>query len=205
MAPLAIGANAIPFDLPGVDGRQDTLDDYADTPVLAVVFTCNHCPYAQAWEGRLIQLQRDYAERGVAFVAINANDPVKHPGDNFDAMVERARTYEYPYPYLQDLPQRTARAYGAERTPEVFVFDGERRLAYHGAPTSSILDHRSFNSDNGQDDPQPYLRDALDAVLDGRSPEVVETPLVGCSVKSDYLELLRDPIRFEWREVTPAP
>ena len=116
---LTIGAAAIPFDLPGVDGRQHGLAQFADKPVLVVVFTCNHCPYAQAWEGRLIQLQRDYAERGVAFVAINANDPVKYPGDNFEAMQERARTYEYPYPYLQDQPQTTARAYGAERTPEV--------------------------------------------------------------------------------------
>jgi peroxiredoxin len=174
MATLAIGATAIPFDLPGVDGRQHTLDDYADTPVLAVVFTCNHCPYAQAWEGRLIQLQRDYAERGVAFVAINANDPVKHPGDNFDAMVERARTYEYPYPYLQDLPQHTARAYGAERTPEVFVFDATRQLGYHGAPD----DNREIEQVS-----QHYLRDAIEAALAGQPAPVAETPAVGCTIK----------------------
>jgi peroxiredoxin len=171
---LAIGAAAIPFDLPGVDGRQHSLAQFADKPVLVVVFTCNHCPYAQAWEGRLIQLQRDYAERGVAFVAVNANDPIKYPGDNFEAMQERARTYEYPYPYLQDQPQTTARAYGAERTPEVFVFDSARRLVYHGAP-----------DDNREADQvgQHYLRDAIEAALASQPAPVAETPPVGCTIK----------------------
>ena len=89
MTAMTIDALAVPFELPGVDGRQHTLEEFADKPVLVVVFTCNHCPYAQGWEGRLIQLQRDYVARGVAFVAINANDPVKHPGDSFAAMQER--------------------------------------------------------------------------------------------------------------------
>jgi peroxiredoxin len=171
---LAIGAAAIPFNLPGVDGRQHSLDQLADKPVLVVVFTCNHCPYAQAWEGRLIQLQRDYADRGVAFVAINANDPVKYPGDNFEAMQERARTYEYPYPYLQDQPQATARAYGAERTPEAFVFDAARRLVYHGAPD----DNREAEQVG-----QHYLRDAIEAALAGQPAPVAETPPVGCTIK----------------------
>jgi peroxiredoxin len=171
---LAIGAAVVPFDLPGVDGRQHSLAQYADKPVLVVVFTCNHCPYAQAWEGRLIQLQRDYADRGVAFVAINANDPVKYPGDNFEAMQERARTYEYPYPYLQDQPQTTARAYGAERTPEVFVFDGARQLVYHGAPD----DNREAEQVG-----QHYLRDAIEAALSGQATPVAETPAVGCTIK----------------------
>jgi peroxiredoxin len=171
---LAIGAKAIPFDLPGVDGRQHSLGQYADKPVLVLVFTCNHCPYAQAWEGRLIQLQRDYADRGVAFVAINANDPLKYPGDNFEAMQERARTYEYPYPYLQDQPQTTARAYGAERTPEVFVFDSARQLIYHGAPD----DNREAEQVG-----QHYLRDAIEAGLTGQPAAIAETPAVGCTIK----------------------
>jgi peroxiredoxin len=174
MSALAIGAPAIPFDLPGVDGRQRSLNQFADNPVLVVVFTCNHCPYAQAWEGRLIQLQRDYADRGVAFVAINANDPIKYPGDNFEAMQERARAHEYPYPYLQDLPQNTARAYGAQRTPEVFVFDAARRLVYHGAPD----DNREAEQVG-----QHYLHDAIEAALAGRPAPVAETPAVGCTIK----------------------
>jgi peroxiredoxin len=174
MAKLPIGTAAIPFDLPGVDDRQHSLGEFADKRALAVVFTCNHCPYAQGWEGRLIQLQRDYADRGVAFVAINANDPVKYPGDNFDAMRERARTHEYPYPYLQDLPQATARAYGAERTPEVFLFDSARRLVYHGAPDDTV------EADQVQ---RHYLRDAIEALLAGEPVPTAETPPVGCTIK----------------------
>jgi peroxiredoxin len=174
VANLPIGARVIPFDLPGVDGEQHSLDKFADKRALAVVFTCNHCPYAQGWEDRLIQLQRDYADRGVAFIAISANDPVKYPGDNFEAMRERARTHTYPYPYLQDLPQTTARAYGAERTPEVFLFDSARRLVYHGAPDDNV------DIDKVQ---QHYLRDAIEAVLAGRPVPRTETPPVGCTIK----------------------
>jgi peroxiredoxin len=174
MSAIAIGAAAIPFELPGVDGRQYRLDQYAEAPVLVVLFTCNHCPYAQAWEERLIQIQRDYADRGVAFVAISANDPVKYPADSFEAMRERARAHAYPFPYLQDLPQTIARAYGAERTPEVFVFDSARRLAYHGAPD----DNREAEQVR-----QHYLRDAIEAALAGRPAPVAETPPVGCTIK----------------------
>ena len=174
MAKLPIGARPIPFDLPGVDERQHSLDEFADKQALVVLFTCNHCPYAQGWEDRLIQLQRDYADRGVAFIAISANDPVKYPGDNFEAMRERAHTHTYPYPYLQDLPQTTARAYGAERTPEVFLFDSARRLAYHGAPDDNA------DMDKVQ---QHYLRDAIEAVLAGRPVPIAETPPVGCTIK----------------------
>ena len=174
MTAMTIETPAVPFELPGVDGRQHTLEEFADKPVLVVVFTCNHCPYAQGWEGRLIQLQRDYAARGVAFVAINANDPVKHPGDSFAAMQERANAHAYPYPYLQDLPQTTARAYGATRTPEVFVFDAARRLVYHGAPDDNVEVEQVT---------QHYLRDAIEAALAGNPAPVAETPPVGCTIK----------------------
>ena len=171
---LPIGSAAIPFDLPGVDGRQHTLDEYADKKALVVVFTCNHCPYAQGWEGRFIQIQRDYADRGVAFVLINANDPAKHPADNFEAMQERARTHEYPFAYLQDLPQATARAYSAARTPEVFVFDADRRLSYHGAPDDNIEVEQVTKH---------YLRDAIDAALAGQPAPIAQTPAAGCTIK----------------------
>ena len=174
MTAMSIDTPAVPFELPGVDGRQHTLEEFADKPVLVVVFTCNHCPYAQGWEGRLIQLQRDYVARGVAFVAINANDPVKHPGDSFAAMQERAHAHEYPYRYLQDRRQTTARAYGATRTPEVFVFDAARRLVYHGAPDDNIEVEQVT---------QHYLRDAIEAALAGNPAPVAETPPVGCTIK----------------------
>jgi peroxiredoxin len=171
---LPIGGDIIPFDLPGVDGQQYGPHTFADAAALVVVFTCNHCPYAQAWEGRLIDLQRQYAHQGVAFIAINANDPLKHPGDSFEAMQARARDHGYPYPYLHDRPQTTARAYGAERTPEVFAFDRQRKLVYHGAPDD--------NSDVDQVQ-QHYLRDAIEAALAGRPAPVTETRPVGCTIK----------------------
>jgi|HigsolmetaAR202D_1030399.scaffolds.fasta_scaffold27531_2 peroxiredoxin len=171
---LPLGSAAPSFDLPGVDGRQHTLADYADKAVLVVVFTCNHCPYAQGWEGRLIALQNTYAERGVAFVLINANDPVKYPADNFEAMKERASAQGYPFAYLQDTTQSVARAYGATRTPEVFVFNADRKLVYHGAPDDNVEPDQVTKH---------YLRDAIEAALAGQAAPVADTPPVGCTIK----------------------
>ncbi len=175
MSNLKIGDKAISFDLPGVDGRRHALADYADKPVLAVIFSCNHCPYVRAWEDRMIQIQADYADKGVQFVAINANDAVKYPSDSFEAMVERAREKGFNFPYLHDESQEIARAYGAQRTPEVFVFDRERRLCYHGAIDDNYEDPGAVR--------QHYLRAALDAVLAGKPAPVAETPPVGCTIK----------------------
>jgi peroxiredoxin len=162
------------FDLPGVDGRSHTLDDYADAAVLVLVQSCNHCPYVQAWEGRIKAIQADYADRGVRVVAIASNDPDAYPEDGFEEMVARAGRESFNFDYLHDADQSLARALGSERTPEVFVFDGDRRLAYHGA----IDDAR-----DEEDVTSHYLRDALDAVLGGGAPAVAETPAVGCTVK----------------------
>ena len=162
------------FDLPGVDGRRHALDDYADAAVLVLIQSCNHCPYVQAWEGRMNDVARDYAGRGVRVVAICSNDASSHPGDAFPEMVARAEAQSFAFDYLHDEDQSLARTLGSERTPEVFVFDRERRLAYHGA----IDDDR-----DGDAITQHYLRDALDAVLEGRTPVLADTPPVGCSVK----------------------
>lgn len=175
MSNLKIGDNAIPFDLPGVDGKRHALADFADKDVLVVIFSCNHCPYVQAWEDRMIQIQADYAGRGVQFVAINANDAVKYPSDSFEAMVDRAREKGFNFPYLRDESQEIARAYGAQRTPEVFLFDQERRLRYHGAIDDNYEDPGAVK--------QHYLRAALDAVLAGHSALVAETAPVGCTIK----------------------
>ena len=162
------------FDLPGVDGRRHALDDYADAAVLVLIQSCNHCPYVQAWEGRMNGIARDYAGRGVRVVAICSNDASSHPGDSFPEMVARAEAQGFAFDYLHDEDQSLARTLGSERTPEVFVFDRERRLAYHGA----IDDDR-----DGDAITQHYLRDALDAVLAGGTPALTDTPPVGCSVK----------------------
>ncbi len=175
MSNLKIGDKAISFNLYGVDGKRHALADYADKQVLVVIFSCNHCPYVRAWEDRMIQIQADYADKGVQFVAINANDAVKYPSDSFEAMVERAKEKGFNFPYLHDESQEIARAYGAQRTPEIFVFDRERRLCYHGAIDDNYEDPGAVK--------QHYLRAALDAVLAGKPAPVGETMPVGCTVK----------------------
>ena len=175
MAPLALESRLIAFALKGTDDRVHRADDSAKAKVFGVIFHCNHCPYAQAWESRLIQVQRDYAARGVQLVLINANDPVKYPGDSFEQMQRRAQDKQYPFPYLVDETQDVAKQYGATRTPEVFLFDEKRILRYHGAPDDNYEDVNAVR--------QPYLRDALDALLAGTPPKIRETKPVGCTIK----------------------
>jgi peroxiredoxin len=171
---VGLGTEAPQFDLPGVDGQNHALDSYRDAEALVLVQSCNHCPYVQAWEGRLSAIARDYDDRGVRVVAINSNDVANYPEDSFEEMQMRASAQEFAFDYLFDEPQAVARELAAERTPEVFVFDRDRRLSYHGA----IDDSRDEDGVS-----QQYLRDALDAVLSGEEPAVTETPAVGCSVK----------------------
>jgi peroxiredoxin len=171
---IALATEAPPFDLPGVDGERHTLDDYTDKAVLAVVWSCNHCPYVQAWEGRMIGLQRELGERGFQLVAISSNDAENYPEDSFEAMKERAERQGFNFDYLYDEDQSVLNAYGAERTPEVFLFDGDRHLVYHGA----IDDSREEEGVT-----QDYLRNAVLAVLEGEELPVTETAPVGCSVK----------------------
>jgi peroxiredoxin len=169
VARLRLGDPAPPFDLPGTDGRNHARAEYAGMPV-AVVFSCVHCPYVIAWEDRLNAIARDYAGRA-GFVAINSND---HIGDSLDRMVERAEEKGFVFPFLRDESQEVARVYQPSRTPEVFLFDADDRLVYHGAPDSSHQDPAGA---------EPYLREALDAVLAGQPPPVAETPPVGCTIK----------------------
>ncbi|MBM3933185.1 MAG: thioredoxin family protein [SAR202 cluster bacterium] len=172
---LTTGKTAIPFTLPGVDGKKHSLADYGKQEAVVLAFTCNHCPYAQAWEGRLIQAQADYAKKGVQVLAISSNDPVAFPADDFDHMKQRAKEKGYNYPYLFDESQAVAKAYGAARTPEIFVFDKMGVLRYHG-----VVDDNHENPGAVQ---HLYLRDALDAVLAGRAPAVADTPPKGCTIK----------------------
>ncbi len=172
---LEIGAQAPSFDLPGVDGRRHTLEEFSDRTVVAVMFTCNHCPYVQAYEDRLIAIQRDYAGRGVQLVAINANETVNYPEDSFDKMVGRAKRKGYNFPYLRDEDQSVADAYGAHYTPEIFLLDRDRKLRYTG------------RIDDNWQDPQKvaktYLRGAIDALLAGRPVPEPETHAIGCTIK----------------------
>jgi len=175
MTNLKTGDGAIPFTLPGVDGKDHSLGDYAGKNAVAVIFSCNHCPYVRAWEDRMVQIQADYVSKGVQLLAINANDESKYPEDSFAKMKERAREKRFNFPYLRDETQKVARSYGAERTPEVFLFDRNLKLQYHGA------------IDDNYDDPKAvkehYFRNALVAVIAGKSTPLPETKPVGCTIK----------------------
>jgi peroxiredoxin len=171
---VALGTQIPQFDLPGVDGRSHSTADYEDAEALVLIQSCNHCPYVQAWEDRMSAIARDYADRGIRVVAVNSNDAEHYPEDSFEEMRKRAAARGFAFDYLYDEPQEIAGALAAQRTPEVFLFDRDRRLAYHGA----IDDSRDEGAVS-----QHYLRDALDAVLAGDDPPLRETPAVGCTVK----------------------
>jgi peroxiredoxin len=171
---MAIGTQAPPFSLPGTDGKTYSLASFADAELLVVVFTCNHCPYAKAVEDRLVQLQKDYSGR-VALVAINPNDERAYPDDSFDHMVERARQKGFNFPYLRDASQEVARAYDAACTPDFFVLDRQRKLAYNGR----------FD-DNWQQPERAKrhdLRRVLDATLEGNALDFEPVASMGCSIK----------------------
>jgi peroxiredoxin len=156
--------------LQGVDDKLHNLDEFKKAAAIVLVFTCNHCPVAQAYEDRLIKLQEDYRNRGVQLVAISVS---KEESDSFEKMKERAESEGYNFPYLHDASQKSGQAYGAAVTPHVFVLDGERKIAYMGA----IDDNQ--NPDKAT---KPYLRDAIDAVLAGKAPATTETRQFGCGI-----------------------
>lgn len=174
---MQLGDAAPDFELVGVDGARHALADYAGSPVLAVVFTCNHCPYAQAYEERLVAFQRDLGPRGVQLVAINANETTNYPTDDLPHMMERAKERGFNFPYLRDDDQSVAEAYGAVCTPHVLLFDDERRLRYQGRIDDEHRDPDAVK--------QRYLRDAAEALLDGKTPDPATTWAIGCSIKWD--------------------
>jgi peroxiredoxin len=171
---LALGDPAPGFRLRGVDGGEHTLESYEEASLLALIQSCNHCPYVLAWEGRMSALARSYGGRGVRVVAVNSNDANRYPEDSFERMVARAAAEQFAFDYLYDPAQELARALGSQRTPEAFLFDRDRRLVYHGA------------IDDNRDDAavgRHYLGDAIEASLGGQAAPVSETAPVGCSVK----------------------
>ena len=171
---MEIGERAPEFELQDTDGAAHALAG-AGAPATVVYWTCNHCPYALAWHDRILDADRDYAGRGVRFLAINSNDAERFPADSPQAMADRVRSDGgWPHPYLHDATQEVARAYGTEKTPQVFVLDSDLRLRYEGAPDSDYEDPSQGAA---------WLRGAIDAVLEGRDPDPGSTPAVGCGVK----------------------
>ena len=172
---LKLGDTAPAFSLPGVDGKTYRLEDVASAKALCVIFMCNHCPYVKATIDRFMAIQRDYAGKGVQLVGINSNETVNHPEDRFDQMVRWAKEKQFHFPYLRDDSQEVARAYGAERTPHIFLFDQQRRLRYTGAIDDNTQDAAKVK--------RQYLREAIDALLANQPVKESETHAVGCSVK----------------------
>jgi peroxiredoxin len=176
---LELGATAPGFvGLTGTDGKKYSLQSLDDKPVLVIIFTCNHCPYSQAYEGRIVAIQREYASKGVQIVAINSNDDKSYPEDSYPEMIKRAKEKGFNFPYLRDPDQKVAEAYGAVCTPHTFAFDRERKLRYRGR----IDDSRDPSGVKSND-----LRNALDDLVAGKTPRVPDTRPFGCSIK--WMEL----------------
>lgn len=173
---LPLGTPAPDFRLPDTNGKRRALADFAGAPALVVIFICNHCPYVQHVRAGLAQLGRDYQQRGVALVGINSNDVANYPEDSPARMAEEVRSAGYTFPYLFDETQAVAKAYRAACTPDVFVFDRDRRLVYRG---------QFDDSRPGNDLPVTgrNLRAALDAVLVGRTVPADQKPSLGCNIK----------------------
>ena len=172
---LPRGTIAPAFDLPGVDGRRYSLRSFEDAGVLVVIFTCNHCPYAKAYEERFVALQRDYGARGVRLVAVNSNDAQAFPDDSFAKMRVRSDEKGFNFPYLHDEDQSVARAYQAVCTPDIYVFDAQRRLICNTRVDDSWEDPARVTRHD--------LREILDAVLESRTPSFDPEPSKGCSIK----------------------
>lgn len=163
------------FSLPGTDDQTHSSAEMDGNKANVIIITCNHCPYAKAYIKRINAFVKKYESQGVGIFAINPNDAVKYPEDSFKNMKPMAEAFGLEGKYLFDETQETARALGAQRTPECYVFDASGQLAYHGAFDDSW--------DNAASVTQRYLENAVDAVLAGQPPAIAETPAVGCSVK----------------------
>lgn len=173
---LPLGTEAPDFLLPQPDGRAISLSEFADAPALLVMFICNHCPYVKHVAPELARLGREYQKKGVAIVAISANNVNTHPDDSPEKMEEEIVRRGYTFPYLYDESQEVAKAYRAACTPDFFVFDADKRLVYRGQ-----LDGSRPGNDvpvTGED-----LRAALDAVLAGQTVAEEQKPSLGCNIK----------------------
>ncbi|MBF0614862.1 MAG: thioredoxin family protein [Magnetococcales bacterium] len=173
--PGELGASAPDFALLGVDGKRHTLADYQESPILVVMFICNHCPYVQAIEDRLIALAREMATKKVSFVGISSNDPTNYPEDSFVNMQARARKKGYTFDYLYDETQQTAKDYGAVCTPDFFVYDQERKLRYRGRLDDSPRNPAAVRKEE--------LKEAILALLAGHPVSAQQNTTMGCSIK----------------------
>lgn len=174
---LTIGATAPKRDVPmkNINGKTLTIAQAAGKKGTLVMFICNHCPYVKAWQSRLAEVGNAAVKAGIGVIAVNSNDPSAYPEDEYAVMVQRAKEVGYRFPYAVDATSEVARAFGAARTPEVFLFDAAGKLVYHGAV-----------DDNGQHPDQVkarYLFDAVTAVAAGKPVANADTKALGCGIK----------------------
>lgn len=175
---LKVGDEAVGFQLLNVDGSMVSPDTYPEAKGFIIVFTCNHCPFSKKYETRINELNVAFAERGYPVIAINPNDPDAYPEDSYEAMQARSTEKGFTFDYLWDETQEIARSYGATKTPHTFVVtrhdDGSLVVSYIGAIDDSV---------DGSDVGQAYVAEAVNALLNGETPEQTETKAVGCSIK----------------------
>jgi peroxiredoxin len=173
------GDNAINFSLKNVDGKMVSLSDYGDQKGVILVFTCNPCPFAKAYEQRIIQLHQRYSGQGYPVVAVNPNDVDISPEDTFEKMKERASEKDYPFPYLKDESQEIYKAYGASRTPHIYLLEnkgGKFKVAYVGAIDDNAMDAAAVS--------KRYLEKAIGALMAGDKPNPSTTKAIGCTIKT---------------------
>ena len=170
-----LGSLAPDFSLKGVDGKSYSLKDFEKSKVLVVMFICNHCPYVQAIEDRIIALQRHFDDQSVRLVGICSNDSTNYPDDSFENLKKRWETKKYSFPYLVDETQQTAKDYGAVCTPDLYVFDQNRQLAYHGRLDDNWQDPKKVTKED--------LKEAVQFLLQGKKPASDQTSSMGCSIK----------------------
>ena len=174
-----VGDVASDFDLPAVDGRNIGLSDYPEAKGFILVFTCNTCPYAKAYESRIMDLDKNFASRGYPVIAINPNNPELQPGDSFQAMKDRASSRGYTFPYLLDVAQEVYPKYGATRTPHVFILqrsEGALRVRYIGTIDDNYQDAAAVKT--------RYVEEAVEALLSGKEVPLETTRAIGCSIKA---------------------
>ena len=179
MPGYGVGDYAVDFDLPNIDGKMVSMADYGDAKGYVIVFTCNTCPYAKAYESRIIELDKQYASKGFPVIAINPNDLKQQPGDSMEEMKKRASDKGYTFPYLRDDSQEVAKAFGATKTPHVYVLNkessGKLKVEFIGAIDNS--------PNNASDVSEKYVEDAINALLSGEKPTVTEKRAIGCTIK----------------------
>jgi len=172
---LKIGSPLPDFNLKGTDEKFYSPETYKNKKILVIIFSCNHCPYVRAYEDRMIEIQKEFGNRGVQIIAVNSNEESGYPEDSFENMKIRSAEKKFNFPYVRDEDQKIAEEFDASHTPEIFVFDQERKLAYHGKIDDNWQEPGKVKS--------RYLKDAITQLLNGEEVSVPETFSIGCTIK----------------------